>query len=586
METNPPPTNGDVRRPIFRKAAGLQSIKTRILVFILVATIIPALTLGSLSYLQNTRFLNEKIEQGLRDIAGQTARELDLWLKERIYDVRVFSSSYIVSENLVTIRRTQGERLENLVALSMLKEYLKSVRQKFTDYRELMILDLDGRLLATSASQDTPPSLPPDWKAQVLMKKPVVGEVYFDPRLKTRVMLIADPILGADNELLGVLGAKLAAAAIDQVLAADTQTEIDALFMIDPDGRLMASSRPTALALHTAPRDGLPFRKLFQLPSRPLTYDGRDGTSVIGTLQVVPTLHWGIVAELNRDRAFARVAHLQKLTLTIVVALLAGLGLCAYLLGLSIVRPLRRLSEGAEQVAGGNLDIDLPVRSRSEVGFLTQVFNHMVARLRRSRAELDSANQMLKEKNRALHQLAITDDLTGIFNRKHLMETLSSEVIRSGRHQHPFTLLIIDIDHFKRVNDTYGHPKGDDVLCRLATVFRETIRDCDYVARYGGEEFIVLLTEIEPQTSMIAAERIRKRTAQETIPSDAESISVTVSIGAAFFPGDGDNPQKLIQEADRALYAAKEDGRNTVRRAGDSGRARRPPGPIRLIEKG
>jgi diguanylate cyclase (GGDEF)-like protein len=585
METNPPHTDSDTRRPVFRRATGLQSIKTRILVFTLVATFIPALTLGSLSYLQNTRFLNEKIEQGLRDIAGQTARELDLWLKERLYDVRVFSSSYIVSENLVTMRRTQGAGLENLVALGMLQEYLKSVRQKFTDYRELMILDLDGRLLATSASQGTPPGLPPDWKAQVLMKKPVVGEVYFDPRLKSRVMLIADPILGSDNTLLGILGAKLAAAAIDQVLAADTQAEIDDLYMIDPDGRLMASSRPTALASHAAPRDGLPFRKLFQLPSRPLTYDGRDGTTVIGTLQIVPALQWGIVAELNRDRAFARVARLQKLTLALVVALLAGLGLCAYLLGLTIVRPLRRLSEGAEQVAGGNLDIDLPVHSRSEVGFLTQVFNHMVARLRRSHEELDSVNQMLKEKNRALHQLSITDDLTGIFNRKHLMETLSSEVIRSGRHQHPFTLLIIDIDHFKRVNDTYGHPKGDDVLCRLAAVFRETIRDCDYVARYGGEEFIVLLTEIEPQTSMIAAERIRKRTAQETIPSGAESISVTVSIGAAFFPGDGDTPSKLIQEADRALYAAKEAGRNTVCQAGDAGRVHRRPGPIRLIEK-
>jgi diguanylate cyclase (GGDEF)-like protein len=210
----------------------------------------------------------------------------------------------------------------------------------------------------------------------------------------------------------------------------------------------------------------------------------------------------------------------------------------------------------------------------------------MVARLRQSRAEVDSANQMLKEKNRALHQLAITDDLTGLNNRKHLMETLSGEVIRSGRHKHPFTLLIIDIDHFKQVNDTHGHQKGDEVLCRLAKVFRETIRDCDYVARYGGEEFIVLLTEIEPPTSMAAADRIRTRAAQETIHSGEESISVTVSIGAAFFPDDGDNPQRLIQAADQALYAAKEAGRNTVCRAGDRYGARRRTGSIRLIERG
>ncbi len=149
----------------------------------------------------------------------------------------------------------------------------------------------------------------------------------------------------------------------------------------------------------------------------------------------------------------------------------------------------------------------------------------------------------------------------------------------------PFTLLIIDIDHFKQVNDTYGHQRGDEVLCRLATVFRETIRDCDYVARYGGEEFIVLLTEIEPETSLEAAERIRKRTAQETMAGGEESISVTVSIGAAFFPGDGDTPQALIHEADRALYAAKEAGRNEIRKAADPIPDDVRPGTIRLLEK-
>ena len=549
------------------------------------ATIIPALTLGSLSYLQNTRFLNEKIEQGLRDIASQTARELDLWIKERLYDVRVFSSSYIVSENLVTILRNRGARLENLVAQSMLQEYLRSVREKFTDYKELMILDLSGGLLATSASNDAPPGLPPNWKDQVLLKEPVVGGVYFDPQLQARVMLIADPILSADNELLGVLGAKIAAAAIDKVLATYTQSNVDELIMIDPDGLMMASSRETALDARAAILDGLPVGRLFAQPSRSRDYNGADGAEVIGTLQIVPTLGWGVVAQMDKALAFARVERLQKLTVTIVLALLAGLGLCAYLLGLTIVRPLRRLSEGAEQVASGNLDVDLPVRSRSEVGFLTQVFNHMVARLRRSHEELDSVNQKLKEKNKALHQLSITDDLTGLYNRKHLMETLSSEVIRSGRHRHPFTLLIIDIDHFKQVNDTHGHQSGDEVLCRLANVFRETIRDCDYVARYGGEEFIALLTEIEPETSIEAAERIRKRTAQETIYNGKESISVTVSIGAAFFPRDGDTPQTLIQKADRALYAAKASGRNQIRKAVDqeTGASRR--GPIRLFEK-
>ncbi len=233
MDNAFPDNSGGDRQPVFRKIPGTQSIKTRILVFTLVATIIPALTLGSLSYLQTTRFLNEKIEQGLRDIASQSSRELDLWIKERLYDVRVFSSSYVVPENLVKILRHRSARLENLVAQNMLRDYLHSVRQKFTDYRELMVLDLDGNLLATSLPTSTPPNLPPNWQDSVRMKHPVVGKVYFDPFLKERIMLIADPILAPNNELLGVLGAKLAAVAVDQVLADNAQAEIDDLLMID-----------------------------------------------------------------------------------------------------------------------------------------------------------------------------------------------------------------------------------------------------------------------------------------------------------------------------------------------------------------
>ena len=122
-------------------------------------------------------------------------------------------------------------------------------------------------------------------------------------------------------------------------------------------------------------------------------------------------------------------------------------------------------------------------------------------------------------------------------------------------------------------------------LTRGWGIVAETIRDCDYVARYGGEAFIVLLTEIEPQTSMVAAERIRRRSAQETILSGDASINVMVSIGAAFSPGDGDTPRKLIQEADRAPYDAGKAGRNKIIKAADRKRAAPRSKTIRLGEK-
>jgi diguanylate cyclase (GGDEF)-like protein len=235
------------------------------------------------------------------------------------------------------------------------------------------------------------------------------------------------------------------------------------------------------------------------------------------------------------------------------------------------------------QVAAGNLDIDLPVGTHSEVGYLTQVFNHMVARLRRSREELASVNAELQAKNHELHALSITDELTGLYNRKHLMETLQTEVIRSQRNRHAFALLVVDIDHFKMVNDTYGHQKGDEVLSRLGAMLREAVRSCDYVARYGGEEFIVMLPEVGAAGGMEVAERIRERVARERITPKGDRI--TVSIGMSVFDEHGDTPELLFQQADQALYRAKTSGRNRIVTASAQSDGPSDRGPIRLIPK-
>ncbi len=283
-------------------------------------------------------------------------------------------------------------------------------------------------------------------------------------------------------------------------------------------------------------------------------------------------LDWGIVAEKERAKAYAQIAQLRDFTMALVVGLLLLIGLGAYLLGLSMVRPLDRLTSGAARVAAGDLEVDIPVLSRSEVGYLTEVFNAMVTRLRQGREKLAAINETLRQKNEELHLISITDSLTGLYNRKHLMETLDKEVSRSRRHQHIFSLLIIDIDHFKEYNDTYGHLAGDEVLRRLAAVFKESIRSCDYAARYGGEEFIFVLPETGAEDGAQAAERIRRRVAEEQVGSDDKPIVVTVSVGVASYPIDGTDPESIIRKADGALYKAKERGRNRIVVAGEGRR--------------
>jgi len=166
----------------FLHVTPLKSIKTQIIVFALLATIIPSVTMGWLSYVQNREFLNEKIKQELRVVTSQVSRELDLWLKDRLYDLRVFSSSYVVLENLEKILREESAHIENVVAHRRLKDYLGSVREKIVDYQELMILNLQGEPVATSSDKVTTVKLSERWLERARANKYTLGNAYWDER--------------------------------------------------------------------------------------------------------------------------------------------------------------------------------------------------------------------------------------------------------------------------------------------------------------------------------------------------------------------------------------------------------------------
>lgn len=186
--------------------------------------------------------------------------------------------------------------------------------------------------------------------------------------------------------------------------------------------------------------------------------------------------------------------------------------------------------------------------------------------------ELDRINRELEEKRSALELLSRTDGLTQLINRRHFEELLQSEWQRSLRYRAPLSCMLLDIDHFKKVNDTWGHPFGDTVLKEVAGVARRALRDVDILARYGGEELIALLPETSPEEAWRAAERVRMgveamRLTCRTV-SPPEQVRCTASIGVSTAPGAGiETPEQLVQLADECLYEAKQGGRNQVRQA-------------------
>jgi diguanylate cyclase (GGDEF)-like protein len=163
-----------------------------------------------------------------------------------------------------------------------------------------------------------------------------------------------------------------------------------------------------------------------------------------------------------------------------------------------------------------------------------------------------------------VQELSIMDGLTSVFTRRYLMERFSEEIERSKKFSYKFSFLMADVDHFKGYNDRYGHLVGDAILKEVSRVIRENIRQIDLVGRYGGEEFSAILTETDREGARFAAERIRAAIEQKRILVYDEDLHITISIGISVFPEDSLDLQGLIEKADKALYQAKETGRNRV----------------------
>lgn len=167
----------------------------------------------------------------------------------------------------------------------------------------------------------------------------------------------------------------------------------------------------------------------------------------------------------------------------------------------------------------------------------------------------------LDQKEQKLRELSTLDELTQVFNRRHILELAEHERSRARRLEHPLSIAILDVDFFKKVNDTYGHPGGDVVLKEIASKCKQHSREIDHFARYGGEEFMFILPEADKQTSYRFAERIRHLLEQTDITYYGKRIPVTVSIGVATLWED-ESLDNLLLRADQALYKAKDRGKN------------------------
>jgi len=269
---------------------------------------------------------------------------------------------------------------------------------------------------------------------------------------------------------------------------------------------------------------------------------------------VISEFHRGSLQDLQERLKFAHSVA-DRSFFAIFGAILVGLGVLiamGLIVGRSVLQPIVELQGAAQKL--GKKDFSYRVRlrnNRDELGQLGRAFNIASAALQRLYGELE---------RRSTH-----DGLTGVLNRTAFDERLSAECKSADRHKRPLSLLMVDIDFFKRVNDNHGHHAGDQVLQTVARLLNESIRPGDVVARYGGEEFTVILPETDEDNAMAMADRLRRTIDDHSFACPiGEDIGITVSIGCASRWLNAMAPEDLVKAADSALYRAKKTGRNRV----------------------
>jgi diguanylate cyclase (GGDEF)-like protein len=541
----------------------LNSIRSKIVVFTILATLVPSLGLGLMSFRHNQGVIEEKVTHELRSLANFVGREFDLWIQERVHDVRSLSTSTVVIDGLdAVVHKKTTDNIGPGLGSSALALYLHSVHTRLTPLLELTVVDTRGRTVASSAATPAPVHLPELWPQNAITEGVILAPPRWENARAAPTLTVAVPVLSIDNEILGALVAVLDLSAVQLQLKDAAMLPPGEVILLDAQGRPLVGTLP--MTSHLIPLQPEVLQRLHAQAGQPFAFQSFDQRDVLGVAETLRERSVTLMAQKDRAEVYAAWQALRNQTLMLIGGLSLLVGLLAYQIGRSIVTPLQRLIGAAEHIAGGNLAVQLPAARDDEIGRLTRVFNQMTDSLRRGRAEIEAASQTLQQQNEQLERLSVTDSLTGLYNRRKLAEILTDQIARYQRNRRAFSVLMLDIDHFKALNDNYGHLLGDEVLAQVANILAQTIRNVDFAARYGGEEFVIILVETSSQAALDTAERIRAKVADASYGAAEQRIAVTVSIGIAECGEDDATAEAVITRADLALYQAKDAGRNRV----------------------
>jgi diguanylate cyclase (GGDEF)-like protein len=511
----------------------LSSLPAKVALAVLVAIALRGLLVGGASVSFARDFFQQIVEVTFPSQIERTAERMDAWLAAGLGHVKLLADDPHLRGSSDSART----ELETQLAESGILD-------------ALWIVDGNGTV-QTLAGEAPPAELPAS------LREPGIHAL---PRAAAPPLPVASARLGKSRSLVG----RYSSEALERLLTGDSLPGVGRGYLVDAEGRVLFGGVPDP------DRARLPLADLLAGEDRAAVgYQTDTGAPRIGTAHPLGHLGWHVAIVAHLDDGFEPVEPLLLQLFLLDVALVLIMVWITYRVTAGLVRPVASLAEGARRIAQGDLDVDVPEsRTDDEIGTLTRTFNAMTLKLREDQAEIDAAHRQLREQNQALQaanevlaQLSITDGLTKLHNHRFFQDHLTRELKRANRSGVPLSILLIDIDDFKALNDQHGHAAGDAVLERIGQVMNTAIRESDLLARYGGEEFVVLAAT-DPEGAVNLAEKLRMQIGNTAIPIDDDAVVfVTVSVGVSRYKGDR---KAFFRDADRALYAAKAAGKNCV----------------------
>jgi diguanylate cyclase (GGDEF)-like protein len=587
------------------------SISIRLLIWFLLVSMAPLAIFGYIAYQSSISIVRKELNANLVNLAEVKAAGLVTYMDERRVEAvhiaraphlikatkrlnALFASGVPSVESLYPFYREFGPNLNlNIEGLGFSDMHILSLGG-------LVLYDASFHVAHGTYLDDGPYAFTRLRRSfeKSLEGKTFVSDFEFDGQTKAIGAYITTPIMDS-GRIIGVVALGLSSAHINKMVADYNDFAVsgetllgmkvndEAVFItpvkLDPDAALQRT-----VPLGQAGR-GIPMNAALNGESG--SGVGRDyrGAKVLAAWKYIPGLNWGLVVKVDADEAFAPIRRLTAYMAVLAVLAIAVVVFFSLIVSQSIAAPIIDLTAAAERIGSGDMTAGLALSAarNDELGALVKAFKTMAKKRKEAEESLESSNAKIvcvnsaleekiaeiNESRQKLEELARTDSLTGLYNRRYFIENFDREFKRAARTGEPMSVLMMDADDFKSVNDRHGHLTGDRVLAAVAGIIKRKLRETDFACRYGGEEFAMILTNTRRDGAVAMAERLREEIKAYEHTSDiGETFHATCSMGIVeYLPSDAGSTamnnvtmETLLRDADAALYTAKESGRDRI----------------------